>query len=39
MIAAHALSTRSILVTSNEKEFIRIPFLKIENWTKELSDV
>jgi tRNA(fMet)-specific endonuclease VapC len=31
-IAAHALSTPCTLVTNNEKEFIRIPNLKIENW-------
>ena len=34
LIAAHALSTSCILVTNNEKEFIRIPNLKIENWVK-----
>ena len=31
-IAAHALSLGIILVTNNEKEFKRIPNLKIENW-------
>lgn len=31
-IAAHALSTRVILVTNNEREFRRVPGLKIENW-------
>ena len=31
LIAAHALSATSILVTNNEKEFSRIPALKIEN--------
>jgi len=30
----HALSTDCILVTNNEKEFIRIPNLKINNWIK-----
>ncbi len=32
LIAAHALSTACILITNNEKEFLRIPDLKIENW-------
>lgn len=31
-IAAHALSAKLILVTNNEREFRRIPGLKIENW-------
>ncbi len=34
LIAAHALSTNCVLVTNNEKEFTRIPKLKIENWVK-----
>ena len=34
LIAAHALSAGCKLVTNNEKEFIRIPDLKIENWVK-----
>ncbi|HIJ57374.1 MAG TPA: type II toxin-antitoxin system VapC family toxin [Deltaproteobacteria bacterium] len=34
LIAAHALSIACILVTNNEKEFIRIPNLKIDNWAK-----
>jgi len=34
LIAAHALSIDCILVTNNEKEFIRVPNLKIENWIK-----
>jgi len=34
LIAAHALSTNCTLVTNNEKEFVRIPKLKIENWVK-----
>jgi tRNA(fMet)-specific endonuclease VapC len=33
LIAAHALSVGCILVTNNEKEFKRVPHLKIENWT------
>ena len=32
LIAAHALSISCTLVTNNEKEFGRIPSLKIENW-------
>jgi tRNA(fMet)-specific endonuclease VapC len=34
LIAAHALSIPCILVTNNEKEFILIPNLKIDNWVK-----
>ena len=34
LIAAHALSIGCTLVTNNEKEFGRIPNLKIENWVK-----
>jgi tRNA(fMet)-specific endonuclease VapC len=33
LIAAHAISLDSVLITNNEKEFARIPNLKIENWT------
>jgi tRNA(fMet)-specific endonuclease VapC len=33
-IAAHAISVGLILVTNNEREFRRVPDLKIENWTK-----
>jgi len=32
LIAAHALSANCVLVTNNEKEFNRVPKLKIENW-------
>jgi tRNA(fMet)-specific endonuclease VapC len=32
LIAAHALSQNLVLVTNNEKEFKRIPYLKVENW-------
>ncbi|HEY0281558.1 MAG TPA: type II toxin-antitoxin system VapC family toxin [Rhizomicrobium sp.] len=32
MIAAHAISTSSVLVTANEADFRDIPGLKIENW-------
>ena len=34
LIAAHARSLDLTLITNNEKEFERIPGLKIENWTK-----
>lgn len=34
LIAAHALELNRTLVTNNEKEFRRIPKLKIENWNK-----
>ncbi|MBS3776834.1 MAG: type II toxin-antitoxin system VapC family toxin [Bacteroidales bacterium] len=33
LIASHAKSLNLTLVTNNEKEFERIPDLKIENWT------
>jgi tRNA(fMet)-specific endonuclease VapC len=32
LIASHALSLGLILVTNNEREFRRIPGLKVENW-------
>ena len=34
LIAAHALSINCTLVTNNEKEFTRVPDLKIVNWVK-----
>ena len=33
LIAAHALSLDFTLVTNNEREFKRVPGLRIENWT------
>ena len=33
-IAAHALSLNTILVTNNTKEFIKVPYLLLENWVK-----
>jgi tRNA(fMet)-specific endonuclease VapC len=32
LIAAHALLLNAVLVTANQREFQRIPGLKIENW-------
>ncbi len=34
LIAAHALSQGSILVTNNDKDFKRVKNLKVENWIK-----
>ena len=34
LIAAHALSINSVLITNNESEFERVSNLKIENWAK-----
>jgi len=34
LIVAHALSIGCTLITNNEKEFARIPNLKIDNWAK-----
>jgi tRNA(fMet)-specific endonuclease VapC len=34
-IAGHARSEGFVLVTNNEKEFNRVPGLRIENWVKE----
>ena len=33
-IAAHALSAELVLITNNEREFARVPGLRVENWTK-----
>ena len=33
MIASHALSLGAALVTNNEREFGRVPGLRVENWT------
>ncbi len=32
MIAAHARSVGAVIVTNNEREFRRVPGLKVENW-------
>ena len=34
MIAAHALSLGLTVVTDNEREFRRVPGLKVQNWAK-----
>ena len=34
MIAAHALSQKSTLVTNNIREFARVPGLALENWVQ-----
>ncbi len=34
LIAAHALTLHAILITANEREFLRIPGLSVENWLK-----
>ncbi|MBT3273777.1 MAG: type II toxin-antitoxin system VapC family toxin [Spirochaetales bacterium] len=35
LIAAHAIARNLVLVTNNEREFRRVPALKIENWAAE----
>ena len=34
LIAAHALALDVVLVTGNEREFSRVPRLKVENWLR-----
>lgn len=34
LIAAHVRSLNCILVTNNEQEFNRVPFLQIDNWAR-----
>jgi tRNA(fMet)-specific endonuclease VapC len=34
LIAAHALALNVSLVTNNEKEFSRVPRLRVQNWAK-----
>jgi tRNA(fMet)-specific endonuclease VapC len=38
LIAAQALSPGFILVTDNEREFSRVPNLKVENWLRPLPN-
>jgi tRNA(fMet)-specific endonuclease VapC len=35
LIAAHALSMNLPLVTNNQREFRRVPGLKVENWLRQ----
>ncbi len=35
LIAAHALAMGACLVTNNEREFSRVPGLRVENWCKK----
>ena len=37
MIAAHALSLDSIVVTNNTREFRRVPGLRIEDWSEQID--
>lgn len=34
LIAAHALTLDAVMVTDNEREFWRVPGLKVENWIR-----
>lgn len=34
LIAAHALALEMTLVTANEREFTRVPGLRVENWLR-----
>jgi tRNA(fMet)-specific endonuclease VapC len=34
LIAAHAVSLGVVLVTNNEREFVRVPGLHVENWVR-----
>ena len=34
LIAAHALALNVVLVTDNDREFSRVPGLKVENWLR-----
>jgi tRNA(fMet)-specific endonuclease VapC len=35
LIAAHAVSLGVVLVTNNEREFVRVPELVVENWVRD----
>ena len=37
LIAAHSIAAGTCLVTNNEREFCRVPGLKLENWCKPSS--
>ena len=34
LIAAHAMALDVTLATNNDREFLRVPGLSVENWTK-----
>ena len=34
LIAAHCLSLDAILVSDNQREFARVPLLRVENWLR-----
>jgi tRNA(fMet)-specific endonuclease VapC len=36
-IAAIAISQQLILLTRNQKDFVKVPELKIEDWTDSIS--
>jgi tRNA(fMet)-specific endonuclease VapC len=38
LIAAQAMSLDMVMVTANEREFSRIPGLKVENWMRPLPN-
>jgi tRNA(fMet)-specific endonuclease VapC len=38
LIAAQALSLDMVIVTANEREFSRVPGLKVENWMRPLPN-
>ena len=35
LIAGHALSLGATVVTNNEREFLKVPELKVENWVSD----
>ena len=37
LIAAHALAMGACLVTNNEREFSRVPGLRVENWSRGIA--
>ncbi len=37
LIASHAAAVDAVLVTANEREFDRVPGLRVENWARRLS--
>lgn len=37
LIGAHAISSQSVLVTNNSKDFIHFPNIKLENWVTDIN--